>query len=273
MGIKRSLKDWAPQWVLRRVKGWLGKSMRFSGHYDSWSVAARESTGYDAAVILERVAASTRKVVAGEAHYERDSLLFHEPAYPFEILSVLLREAALQGGALEVLDFGGSLGSTYRQCRPFLEGVSRVRWRVIEQPEFARLGQFEFTTQELDFAEAVGVGHTSVGCGVVLLSSVLQYVEQPHRVLDNLILTGRRFVVIDRTPLSNATEDRLCIQHVPMSVYPASYPCWILSRQRLLDHFGEGWRALGAFHSAEGAYRTTDRLDFEFGGMIFEREG
>lgn len=272
MRARALLKDWVPPWVVRRLNGLLGRSLRFSGRYGSWQDAVRASQGYDAAAILERVAAATRKVVAGEARYERDSVLFNDRVYPFEILCVLLREAMLEHGKLDVLDFGGALGSTYRQCRPFLDGVKKIHWHVVEQAAFARLGLAEFATPELDFSETIGAGGATEGGGVVLLSSVLQYLEHPHKVLDNLIGTGRRFVIIDRTPLAGASEDRLCVQHSPKSIYPASYPCWILSRAKLLNRFGEGWRLLGEFGSAEGACQTMDGFGFGFGGMIFERK-
>ncbi len=41
-------------------------------------------------------------------------------------------------------------------------------------------------------------------------------------------------MIIDRTPMSDQSHDRLCIQHVPAHIYKASYPCWIFSHQGLL---------------------------------------
>ena len=181
------------------------------------------------------MAAATREVVAGRAAYERDSVLFHEPAYPFPIVAELLRAALANGRRLNVIDFGGSLGSTYRQCRPLLDGVQDLRWHVIEQPGFVAIGQSEFSTEELRFAaspDEVPVGDVPP---LVLLSSVLQYLETPESTLRQLLGIGAKHLIIDRTPMSDLDTHRLCIQHVPKAIYDASYPCWVLSRARLLE--------------------------------------
>ena len=52
--------------------------------------------------------------------YERDSVLFDTIRYSWPLLSDLLRAASEDQNHLSVLDFGGSLGSSYYQNRVFL---------------------------------------------------------------------------------------------------------------------------------------------------------
>src|SRR3546814_11444165 len=52
---------------------------------------------------------------------------------------------------LDVIDFGGSLGSTYRQCRPLLDAVQHLQWHVVAQPHFVEAGRQEVETDELHF--------------------------------------------------------------------------------------------------------------------------
>jgi putative methyltransferase (TIGR04325 family) len=172
---------------------------------------------------------------------------------------------------LDVIDFGGSLGSTYRQCRPFLDGLASVRWSVIEQASFVQAGRDEFSTDELRFFGSVAALQDTGRGGVVLLASVLQYLEDPRRCVDELAQTAARHLVIDRTPFSAQHDDRLCIQRVPRHLYAASYPCWILSRTGLLAHLSPHWRLVAAYGAAEGTARTDDGLAFEFQGLILER--
>src|SRR3546814_2948802 len=68
------------------------------------------SSGYSESAILDRVRTATRAVVAGEAAYERDSVLFDKADYPFALITALLRAAASADMRLDVIDFGGSLG-------------------------------------------------------------------------------------------------------------------------------------------------------------------
>ena len=101
--------------------------------------------------------------------FERDGVVFDQPDYNFPLLACLLRVATESGNRLRVLDFGGSLGSTYFQCRPFLGGVSELRWTVVEQPQFVECGRREFEdgeVQALAFrSRSAAVGTVSVQRG------------------------------------------------------------------------------------------------------------
>jgi putative methyltransferase (TIGR04325 family) len=262
------VKSIVPPVLWRLGRQWVGHGLVFSGKPHDWVDACRMSTGYSSDVILQKVAHATREVAAGRAAFERDSILFEEPEFPFPVLAALLRAAALNGGRLDVLDFGGSLGSTYRQCRPFLEGLAHIAWRVIEQPTFVSLGQREFSTVELTFADSID----DIGVpDVVLASSVLQYLERPDDVIGLLSRIGAKHMILDRTSFHGGERDRLCIQRVPKEIYPASYPCWIFARRRILALLDSDWRVLSDFPSSDGAFTTLDGLKFEFRGLLLER--
>lgn len=269
-GLRQKLKRVLPPALVDELRRVSAGGIRFSGDYASWSEASRASTGYDADDILRRVTDATRQVVAGKAAYERDSVLFEQPAYSYPILAALLRAAALDQGRLRVIDFGGSLGSTYRQNRLFLDGLAHVQWCVVEQAHFVEAGQREFTTEVLTFAPTLqAVPWWGQPC-VVLLSSVLQYLEDPCQLLATLAGSGATSLVIDRTPMSRSERDRLCVQTVPAQIYRASYPCRIFSEDRLLALLARHWRLLTGFASEEGAFTTRERFRFEFSGLIFE---
>ena len=123
----------------------------WSGNYVTWDEALAETTGYDSRVILEKVKASTLKVKSGEAVYERDSVLFDEMKYSWPILAGLLKIAIQYGNFLELIDFGGSLGSSYFQNRAFLGKAVAVKWHVVEQHQFVECGKRYFENEELKF--------------------------------------------------------------------------------------------------------------------------
>lgn len=270
MTAVQRIKNWLPPRMLRWARRVSGRSLRFSGFPQSWLQATELSTGYLDGTILARVAEATRQVVAGKAAYERDSVTFKTPDYPFPLLASLLHAAALNQGQLDVIDFGGSLGSTYRQCRPFLRGLAKVRWQVIEQSNFVELGRREFQTDELTFHRTVGeLPPIPVGKRILLLSSVLQYLECPFTVLSELRQLPLSHIVIDRTPFSERKESRLCVQEVPAIIYKASYPCWILSRRHLLLTLSDCWTEMCTFQCVDGQWSTDDGLEFEFRGFLF----
>ena len=265
------LKDLLPPAIRRLARRWAGRTLRFSSCPGGWDEAVRRSGGYSDPNIIDRVAEATRAVVAGRAVYERDSVLFHDSEFPFPVLAALLRAAALNGGRLHVIDFGGSLGSTYRQCRALLAGLAEVRWCVVEQPAFVDIGRREFSTDELSFASSIDELAGVPSGAVILASGVIQFLEKPHAMLERLTQLPASHFVIDRTCVSQSTEDRMSIQHVPAHVHIASYPCWIFSRSALHENLARDWRVLSDFTCADEATRTDDGLAFEFRGLIMER--
>lgn len=271
MSARTLARSLAPPIVLDLFRRWSGRSLRFSGNPSSWDQAIRMSSGYSDPSILERVLMATRAVASGQARYERDGMLFDKPTFPFPVLAALLRAAARDANHLDVIDFGGSLGSTYRQCLPFLNGLSPIRWSVIEQASFVEAGRNEFTTDELKFFASLDDLPQRGSESVVLLSSVLQYLDDPLGRLRELAKMSAGHLVIDRTPLNESAVDRLCIQHVPKHIYAASYPCWILSRPKLLDQLSRNWRLVAEYPCPEGSAHTEDGLPFAFQGLIMEK--
>jgi putative methyltransferase (TIGR04325 family) len=105
---------------------------------------------------------------------------------------------------------------------------------------------------------------------VVLLSGVLQYIEMPDGVLEELMETEIPYIVIDRTPFSEVPADRITVQHVPPSIYPASYPCRIFSRQRFLGLFRDRYRVIAEFEGSDSG-SSVRGLRFTYGGMILRK--
>ena len=168
----------------------------------------------------------------GEAAFERDSVAFSQPEYAWPLLAALMWIAAKNGGRLNVLDFGGSLGSSYFQHRVFLERLNSVRWVVVEQSGQVRVGQREFADERLRFCATIEEATAESRPHVVVLSSVLQYLERPHEVLSELLGLECDHLVLDRTTVWDDPRDRLCVQTVPPAIYDASYPCWVFSKVR-----------------------------------------
>jgi len=248
-----------------------GGGLAFSGRYAGWQEARAVAGAWSDEAILERVAAAARKVLRGEAAFERDSVAFDRPERPQPLLRALARAAhAHAGRALSVIDFGGSLGSAYHQCRPFLPADCAVDWRVVEQPRFVELGRREFSSRALRFFPSVDEAAAPGAPDLALASGVLQYLESPERALAELELAGSRFLLVDRTPFSAEAADWITVQHVPPSIYPASYPCRVFSWQGFMRRLAPGWRVVEAFPALDG-WGSAEGAWFRFCGLILER--
>jgi putative methyltransferase (TIGR04325 family) len=242
--LNSTLKPFVPPILVNLLRRWKVPVVRFTGDYGSWEEAATEASGYDEAGILNRVTASTRKVVAGEATYERDSVVFDHIEYSWPLLASLL-QVALECGSLRVVDFGGSLGSTWAQNRKYLSRVSSipVAWRVVEQESFVSVGRAEFETDRLSFHHSIKEASAS-GVDAVLFSSSLCYVSKPEYFLRETALADARYLIVDRLPVIPGDRDRIAMQKVTEPIYSASYPIRFFAEQRLMDGWLAGWRLI-----------------------------
>jgi putative methyltransferase (TIGR04325 family) len=266
--------DWLPPTIARCIRGGgdpqQDGGLRFEDNFATWEEARAHSIGYDAEDILAKVLAAILKVKRGEAAFERDSVLFHEVEYAWPMLAGLMWAAARNGGKLNVLDFGGSLGSSYFQNQKFLQTLADVRWNVVEQSHYVEAGRNHIQDARLRFYQTIEECLTENQPTVIVLSSVLQYLESPIELIHKLKNIGATCLIIDRTPFSVNGKDKLILQKVPAAIYSASYPMWIFSLSKFKQHLEENWCLVASNLSPEGHVKTTNGVEFSFQGMLLE---
>lgn len=244
------------------------RGIYLEGDYASWADALDDSDGYDTEIILTKTIDALMKVKDGSAIYERDSVLFNKIQYAWPLLSGLMWIAARSGGRLNVLDFGGSLGSTYFQNRRFLQTLPSVRWNIVEQPEQVKVGKANFEDEHLKFYNNIETCLLKTQPNAIILSSVLQYLEQPVEILRTLLASPCNYLILDRTPFWEGETNRLCVQHVPSDIYEASYPSWIFSRSEFRALFTERWFIIAEFDNSD---KLPGPVSFSYRGMIIIR--
>jgi putative methyltransferase (TIGR04325 family) len=242
----------------------------FAGHYANWADALNDSEGYNSPLILNKTREALLQVKNGHAVYERDSVLFDKIEHSFPLLAGLLRAALAQEGNLCLVDFGGALGSSYFQCRAFLKPVRQLQWLVVEQPAHVLCGRKDFQSDELFFYNSVEECAASHRPNCLLLSSVLQYLPEPYAILRHLLAYGFPHLLIDGTAFLKRNEDRLTVQKVPKSIYPASYPAWFFSESRLLAEFANAGYVLVADFQCPYELSPDDEKAYHK-GFIFEK--
>lgn len=220
----------------------------WSGNYRSWAEAQIRCTGYDSEVILEKCKNALLKVKNGEAVYERDGVLFDEIQYSWGLLAGFQKAALDNGGKLCVLDFGGSLGSTYYQNKEFLNSIKELHWCIVEQPHFVACGKEYFQDDQLKFFSTIEECTEKHKPDALLLSGVLQYLEKPFEWIEKFVGLGIQYIIIDRTSFVESETDILTVQNVPESIYKASYPAWFFNESNFKSQFKE-YSLLSIFES------------------------
>lgn len=230
------VKEILPPFVFKALQRSRFRRYGWFGNYPSWEAALARTTGYDNDAILQKILEATRKVKDGQAVYEQDSVIFDKIRYDWPVLAGVLWVAAQHSGRLSVIDFGGSLGRTFFQNRRFLMKLSAITWSIVEQPAFVRAGQKYFQDEKLKFYFDVASCNQAENANVILLSSVLSYMQQPYELLEFLHSQAVEFLIIDRLPLIDGNKDRLTVQYVSPEIYEASYPAWFFSESKF-THF------------------------------------
>jgi putative methyltransferase (TIGR04325 family) len=228
------------------------------------------STGYDSAEIVERVLAATLAVRAGRAAYERDGVVFAEPANDEPLLAALKEVALRCDGGLRVIDVGGALGSTYWRHRCWLETLRELRWDVVEQPAFVEAGRKHLADTPLRFFETIAAAEAEASHHVLLASGVVQYLEAPDSTVAEWLEWRLPFLVFNNLPLHRRAPDRLTVQHVPARIYAASYPVWFFNRERFLVRFEGRYEIIREFAS-EAVWRVGWR-EYRSSGLLLRRD-
>ena len=214
-------------------------------------------------IILEKTRTALLKVKNGEVAYERDSVLFDEAQYAWPLLVGLMWVAAQAKGNLNVLDFGGSLGSIYFQNINYLKHLNSLKWNIVEQKSFIDCGKEFFEDENLRFFYKIDECLEAQKPDVIILSSVLQYLEKPYDLLEEIINHNIKYILIDRTYFSEEEKDKISVQVVPKDIYKANYPCWFFSLRKFLSIFHENYRLISDFEDYAGC-KEAKGLFFEY---------
>ncbi len=250
---------------------WYSFKYGWKGDYKTYEQAKAQCSGYDENHILQRIINATQKVKTGEAAYERDGIIYEEIKVNFHLLSTLLLIASKNNNKLTLIDFGGSLGTSYYQNIGYLSHLTELNWCIIEQPQFVDAGKMGFENEHIKFynsLEDCKTAHQQID--LVLLSSSLQYMSDPYRVLKSIQSFGISYILIDLIGYNDKNQDRITIQYVPPAFYgiDASYPCIFLNKSKLEYQLSDGYNKVFDFIAEEDKYYINFK-PFKYEGSLW----
>lgn len=244
-----SLKDFLPP-IFIKIFLKIGfykveKNKNYGWHttYDSWELAKKNSTGYDNNEIFFKVKNAMIEVKNGNAFYERDSCLFYKKEYSNQIVLLILKIASENHGYVNVIDFGGSLGSTYYQNKDLFTSIN-LKWVVIEQNKFVEIGNQLFKDNVLSFNNSIKNTLKNFDPNIIILSNVLSYIEKPKELLLEIIEYNFDYILIDRTAFIDDIKDVVALQIVNPKIYNASYPSWFFNENDFISIFSKSYEIL-----------------------------
>lgn len=274
-----SLRDFARRWLppaLREGFNRLtGNALHFSGDYRHWADAARQGR-YDDAAILKQVIAAALAADGGNLLERDGQLLAPDEGQPDALVVALM--AAARGnasGPLRVLDFGGALGSHWQASKRWQAALPPLEWRIVEQRHFVDAGREYLRRPGLHFhyslSDALAVWDARPD--LLIASSVLPYLEHPHREFAAFLAARPRWLLIDRTPFLEAGTDRLSLQTNPRARGGHRYPCWLFAPDAFAAECRKaGYRTLAHWPGSDGIHRVGGQR-IHYRGCLLRLEG
>ena len=280
--------DYVPPKLMRlynRIR--CNRFLYYFGEFSSWEEACKASEkygdSYQAENIINSVIAATNKVRTGEALYEQDGVAFYKENNNWELLASFFYMLS-NHEHMNVCDLGGSLGSTYFRYRNLLP-MERLNWNVIEQKHYVDYGianipeiKFHYSVEDC-FSFLKDKYKTLTGGGyAILLSSVLPYLDDPYAMLDRIIKQKPEYIIIDETVfnLDDTESEKIVLQHVPASIYEATYPSHIFSRNKLVNYINNGgYEIIFDWPYREGSIPVKTTFGFKHTinrGFLFRRK-
>lgn len=251
----------------------LSKNSRihFSGTYKSWDNAKKNSKGYDDENILKRVKYSTSFLLSKKGIYERDGVILKNYDFSYQTLSIILRASNENKLKCKVIDFGGSLGSTYYNHRSFLSNIKYLKWTVVEQNNFVKVGNKHFSNKIINFCNSIDEAKKSFKKpNVTILSGSIQYLPNPYYILKKIIQTKTDYIVIDRSPFLIEGKTKISIQKIPKTIIESSYPIWLFNEVEFKKTFKKKYQEIATFDALDGVL-GHGKLKVRYKGIIYKR--
>ncbi len=254
----------------------------FEGPYSSWRDAVANSDGWGAPAAFEKTLALSLKVRDGLIEFQQDLIEYDRIIYSETILAFLAMASGMNGGKLDIVDFGGSLGTNFAQnrkiLRPFIER-GKCAWSVVERPPTADLGKKHFEDENLRFFGALDelkMQRHELPTSF-LFSGSLQCVDEPFALQDRIIDGGVNLIAFDRLLVSPKAQHEIFIQQPdPAMQYHTTYPTWCFSRNLFVETMAsKDFALVEEFTLPAGAqfdYHRGPGKPYYWCGMIFARE-
>lgn len=234
-----NIKKFLPYKTRIIINKLFNRDIKLIGNFKSWKEALKNSKGYSDKLIFNKTKKSFEKVLKGIASYERDSVAFYTDNPNKELINIISR-IVKKKNKINICDFGGSLASSYFQNIKFLN-KNKIVWNIVEQKSYVQYAKKKIKIKNLNFfSDLEKVLKKKID--LIIFSSVLQYLEDPYKVLGEISKKKIKHIIVLRTPFTSKS-DLLKIQIIPKHIYNSSYPVRIFNFKRfifLMKKYGYG---------------------------------
>jgi putative methyltransferase (TIGR04325 family) len=202
---------------------------------DSWNTALAKSIGYESSSVVGPVIEAARQLRNDCQEAALATSRYHQVASG--MLCCIAQYDLKKNQPIRVLDFGGGSADYFFQFEKFVPHIS-FEWTVLETPALAEAMQRDLGHDHANLRWVDSFEKTSESYDVVLCSSVLQYVEKPFEVLDQLVKKSQ-FLILNRLPLVDTAEHFVAVQRIVTKRKRGSYPAHFFSESKFMQDLSQ----------------------------------
>lgn len=239
----------------------------FDDSMQNWDDASRQSIGYSSPEIYSKVKKAFLQTKTNPGTYQRDSVVFNDESINWPVICGILMARQNNTSSLVLMDVGGSFASLFYQNIKILKDFN-IKWNIVEQEKIVNEGPKLVSNSDINFFDSIEKCLKSGFPDIVHFGSSLQYFEFPYKILEYIIETRPKFLIIDRIPVHKGEQDIIAIERVPKDIYNATYPLWIFSEDKLLKLLKTCWDQNLFFSALGQPGKTKTGVAYEWKGII-----
>jgi len=229
--------------------------------------------GYSSLIIANKIYESTKQVINGEARYERDGVLFSDDCWDLNIItSILFVMKSLNKNEINIVDFGGGMGTTYYKNKDILSKIITQNWNIVEQDAFIKFGR-KIDNPKVKFYKSIDdfIALSGNQIDLIIVSNVIQYIDNSYSVIESLY-DKSKFILFNKVPLSNHIEDKLFLQIINPKIYDAMYDITIYSKSSFLKYVNEKFILIMNGLNYDEVMIKKANIEFEYYWMLLKNE-
>jgi putative methyltransferase (TIGR04325 family) len=230
----------------------------------SWDFALNNSLNYNQDKLVNNIFLATQNVLNKKYSYESDGVNFNNLKIDHNFLESLKK--CIKTDNTILLDFGGSLGTTFFKYHNLISINKSIEWFIVEQEKIFEKSKILNFPKNLKFFK--NIDEIQVKPDIILLGSVLQYIEHYKKLLKNLISLKPNYIFIERTIFSINNLESIYIQENYFNFKKTSYPVRAISL-KLLKEF-----MLKANYIVVNKYENNDMIggdNVEVNSILFKK--
>jgi len=228
MNITKMINGMLPPTIKTLMRGTLSRFIGFV-EVGSWPEAQKAVAGYESDTAVESIIESIQLAHASSTDTKA---LASRDLQIISSFAIAIAAVDVSSTNIRVIDVGGAGGDYFFMFANAMPAVT-FDWVVVETPALATAISKTDLSMGRDIRWVSSLDEAGDDFDIALMSSVMQYVDDPYGLLNEVV--GKcKVMVINRIPLTSSVVDQATVQHVRTHGRRGAYPAWFFSQNVFL---------------------------------------